>query len=112
MENILGIALLGFFVYTGYHTETYNAQTYAQMAISLLGGSYFLISNNVDKIKSLFTKTKSNVTPAAPISVEDNSFKDFECISYLRDRCQEIGSQESVEMAIQINTALFKSRIK
>lgn len=113
MENIVGFCLMGFFLWTGYNTSTYTTQIYAQMIISGVGAAYLLIGGNLDKVKAFITKAK-NITPAdkTPVSIEDKSFKDFQASCYLRDRSIEIESPEALEMIVQINTALFKSRIR
>lgn len=112
MENLVGFGLLGFFLWTGYHTSSYTMQTYAQMAISGIGGAYMLISNNIEGLKALIVKKSIEQKTEAPSLEQSDPVKDFQSISYLRDRCQEIASPEAVDMTVQINTALFKSRIK
>lgn len=117
METVVGLALLGFFAFTGYKGE-FNTQIYAQMLVSGLGGGYLLISGNLEKIKELFTMfwNKKEDKPSIsndPVSIEqDKSVRDFQCLNYLRDRCIEVNSPEALDMIVQINTILFKSGVK
>lgn len=111
MENIVGFGLLVFCGYMGYSADSYTTQTYVQLLISGLGGGYLLVSKNLDKLKTLFKKRASVVTDAV-IENEDKLQKDVDCLDYLLTRCQESGSPESVDMIVQINTILFKSRVK
>lgn len=120
MENIVGFGLMAFFAWLGYSTTSYTPHVYAQMLISGVGGAYLLIGGNLDKIKSLVAGIKAGVPVKAvdttveyePVKTSDEALKDFQSISYIRDRSVEIASPESVDMTVQINTALFKSRIK
>lgn len=119
METAVGLALLGFFVFTGYKGE-FNTQICTQMLVSGLGGGYLLISGNLEKIKgfvNMFWNKKadtsvSKIKEIAASVEQDKSVRDFQCLNYLRDRCIEVNSPEALDMIVQINTILFKSGVK
>lgn len=115
MQNLIGMALLGFAAFLGYRGD-FNAQIYAQMLVGGLGGGYLLVSENLEKLKGLFTmfwnKKVSKIEEIAIPLAQDKSVRDFQCLNYLRDRCLEVNSPEALDMIVQINTILFKSGVK
>lgn len=110
MESLIGLGMLLFCAWNGFQASTvdgfdFTTRWYAQTIISGLGGLYIMIP----KIKSILSSLGSG-GPSLP-DYSDKYQKDFECLSYLRDRCVENGSKEGLDLVIQLNTILFKKTL-
>lgn len=122
MDSLIGLIMLLFCVWNGFQGYSvegfdYNARWYAQTIISGVGGLYIMFPK-IKHIFNSFVNGNNEDNPEMDDSHKSNpdlqrciEQKDFECLSYIRDRCIEEGLKEGVELSVQLNTLLFKRDI-
>lgn len=131
MQNLIGMALLGFAGWV-YSKGSFDIREYVQMAIGSLGGLYVLVSENLDRLKSLVKSVSVKKLPSIP-EREVNQVKeekqektedapnvlrypittrDYISLCHIRDACLNGGSAEGAALAAQISDILFRMEIK
>jgi len=110
MESLIGFGMLLFCAWNGFQASTvdgfdFTTRWYAQTIISGLGGLYIMIP----EVKRILSSLGDNIP--SPPDYSEKYQKDFECLSYLRDRCIESESKEGLDLVIQLNTILFKKTL-
>ena len=132
MQNLIGIALLGFAGWV-YSQGSFDIREYAQMGIGSLGGLYVLISENLERLKSLVKNISAKKVPSIPDLRETSQVKeegqakeevapnvlrypvttrDYISLCHIRDACLNGGSAEGATLAAQISDILFRMEIK
>lgn len=132
MQNFIGIALLGFAGWV-YSKGSFDVREYIQMAIGSLGGLYILVSENLERLKSLAKNISTKKLPSIPDrevsqvkeekqdSIEEVApnvlrypitTRDYISLCHIRDACLNGGSAEGAALAAQISDILFRMEIK
>jgi hypothetical protein len=130
MQNLVGIALLAFAGWV-YSKGSFDIREYAQMGIGSLGGLYVLISENLERLKSLIKSLSTKKLPSLPdlrdqVKEEVNTVeevapnvlrypittRDYISLCHIRDACLNGGSAEGATLAAQISDILFRMEIK
>jgi hypothetical protein len=130
MQNLIGIALLAFAGWV-YSKGSFDIREYAQMGIGSLGGLYVLISENLERLKSLIKSLSTKKLPSLPdlrdqVKEEVNTVeevapnvlrypittRDYISLCHIRDACLNGGSAEGATLAAQISDILFRMEIK
>lgn len=109
-----GIMLLYFAGTVGYsmlhgslNVDLHDARFLLKLIISG-GGAGYLVYTDFDKLKSLFKQT-NKVVPDVPKIVDNESkyMTDYTSLVYLKNRAQELKSQEMMELVVKLNNLLF-----
>lgn len=123
MNRIVGLIMLGIFGFLGYkyfNTTEENAfvlRDYIQLVLTGSAALYLLVFLELENILPLIntddnTEIKLDKTITKSVkSDKDIRYYDYICLSYLRDRCQDIESEEALGHILELNTILFKSKI-
>ncbi len=129
MQNLIGIALLAFAGWV-YSKGSFDIREYAQMGIGSLGGLYVLISENLERLKSLIKNLSTKKLPSLPdlrdqvkeeVKTEEVApnvlrypvtTRDYISLCHIRDACLNGGSAEGAALAAQISDILFRMEIK
>lgn len=123
MNRIVGLLMLGFFGFLMYRFVNkpedviFGVRDYAQLAVSGGAAIYLLVVLELDNIKKILNNANVNTSKKSPTDIENIKvdkevrYYDYICLSYLRDRCQQIESEEALDHIIELNTLLFKSKI-
>ena len=132
MKNFIGIALLGFAGWV-YSKGSFDIREYAQIGVGSLGGLYVLISENIERLKSLAKNISTKKLPSIPDLREVSQVKeekqekiedapnvlrypvttrDYISLCHIRDACLNGGSAEGAALAAQISDILFRMEIK
>lgn len=122
MNRIVGLIMLGFFGFLSYkflnkpEDVVFGVRDYAQLIISGGAAIYLLVILELHNIKKLLSSVnidspKKPSTDIERIKIDKEvRYYDYICLSYLRDRCQQIESEEALNHIIELNTLLFKSK--
>jgi len=115
MNQIIGILLIvGGGLYSAYALTTEDFEIgpkfYLQVAVMGLGAIYILWESIMDFFKSQNSDKKPLDGADDDMLVDkDHQYcqKDFECLTYLRDRARNIESKEAVDLVVKLNNILF-----
>lgn len=72
-------------------------------------GVLYLVSSNLDSIKSIFSRAPTSERVFFPAEFEK---RDLECLIHLRNRLTEAGCEEGVETCEKLNTIVFSLHAK
>jgi hypothetical protein len=109
MNNFIGVGLLIYCVSTlaySYNIDGFspNVKFILQAAISGFGGLSLLIYHNLDSLRRLFS-TPWNINKKG--RKEASRLRDFQALSYLRERIKGAGSAKGLEILIELNSIMF-----
>ena len=105
MENIVALIILAIGVYfkVAGTSDLDAVKAYAALA----GGSVYLVMNNLDFIKNLFSRVSKKNNPEQIFSPKEYEIHDTNCLIHLGNRCIENGSKEGVETCAKLNAIMF-----
>jgi hypothetical protein len=110
----LGLISYGVYMVATGGVAGHDYMFWIKSAASVFGGLYILVTNNLDKIKSLklpsLPQTVKNVSSVNIKSLlpTDLENKDNECIVHLRNRLLLANSEEGLETLAKLDGIMFK----
>lgn len=120
MQNLLFLALLvfgvGLFGY-GQMNDGSSIKELITAVVAAVGGGGGLVYNNGSALLSMFkwpTGKAKRPRKSAIFSPQDYELEDQRCLVHLRERLEEAGSTEGVELCSKLNSIVFglESKIK
>ena len=100
-----------------YQNESFmwDTQKYFQIGISSVGAMWLFIMPSFAKLKPLLALAimkitgnhqKDKVMPKE-VTTPEYDTTDFKALTYLKNRCQEMGSERGFDIVVELNTILF-----
>lgn len=126
MDFLIGLGLLVWaivvFVWGQFFAEGLTSQDLIQMSVAVVGGLIIIAPKlygmlvNIDIPKPEKDKKKEEPQPC-PFNIDPmdsekakKEYNDYKALNYLRDRASELGSKESFELVIKLQSLIFSSK--